>query len=623
MAIKRHLGVIAMVIPQGPNTTSPFGDFAKNWMFGDSPAAFPRYFHDVTAGIVDISGAEVFGVAVVQDQWLRDQILVRRDRNKALDGAAKVARSIGVRNLRRFDGLIFIIMGAAVDAGGGGVIEDGESIPAALLDDRGSHSFMAHEIAHVLGFHHSFQVTWQNPFGLRYGEYGDPTDIMSAETFGQNSAAFPLPFELGAAVQAGAAFWNSAGPGMSPATLWRYLPGFPQKPEWVHMLPAGSAPTQITLKPAGRSGTTLAVMPRAVGGWWAVEFRTAKGWDRGMTYRHFNPSSSPGVVIHEIFDIGSGYVDPAYPLSQRINYRTTIPVPTSGDNDWVDTGIGVRILQASTDQAIVLMGASIPDHRAVSLATSSTETETARTWAGLVWGRLAGPRCEGALLTLERVGFGVVVVCKITSMGFFDTRYSFAIDGQLLTSPRAATSEPIEGIRNFSVEAMVPVDMDNASPQPRVVPVHWKQFGNTLTVTLPAGLGRYPLKVTGIAQDNTSYKSQGDVVVEIVSETVEYSADSVAQIAECMRYLTSQIDLEHLPPRQLPTMPGPGEEPDWRDLRGIEFAKVIAQLNHPEKSNPFLVDQIRREVGRRVGARTLAMIEAMYRKVAAPAPRKS
>lgn len=604
MVLKRHLGVFSMLLPQGPNTVSSFGDFAMKWMFGNGPSGFPRYIHDVTAGMIDISGAELFGTAVVQDQAIHSQITNTTNRGAALAAAAKVARGMA-GDLRRFDGLVFIVLGQAVDAGASELIEEGERINAAIFDDRGSHTFMCHEIAHVVGFEHSYQLSWYNSKYM-YGEYGDPSDIMSAESFGGNAGVFILPFDPSADITSNAKFWQLAGPGMSPATLWRYLPGFPTVPEWVHALPANAPPTAVRLKPAGRFGTTLAIMPREAGGWWAVEYRPAIDWDRGLKYNPFNTTNAPGIVVHEILDVGHGYEHPSFPRYKRVCYRKTIPYPTSGDNDWNDTGIGVRIINATLNEAEVLIGATLPNVRSIQSTSEVHESEVVRWSAGRVFVQLAGPRCEGAFLDVERILKKQELVLNISGTGFYDSRYSFSIDGHVLTSPRPASSVAISDILPLLVKTWIPVDKDTAIQKNRLVPLQWTQTGNSLTVVIPAGVGRFSLNIIGAIEDNTGHKLLANNAFDVETEVIEFSNSAIAAIEACLRHLITQLDVQHILPRRVPKPPGSGEEPDWANLSGRELVLYLAHLHALNETSAFVARGLSTRIAASIGSRTLA-----------------
>src|SRR6266511_1767163 len=78
----------------------------------------------------------------------------------------------------------------------------------AVLDFAGSHSYMAHEVGHTLGFEHSYG---------HGDEYGDPYCLMSALTFGGSDPTHPRPRPADSAVPltvmpADMRFWDRFGP---------------------------------------------------------------------------------------------------------------------------------------------------------------------------------------------------------------------------------------------------------------------------------------------------------------------------------------------------------------------------------------------------------------------------
>src|SRR5262249_46681649 len=159
-----------------------------------------------------------------------------------------------------FDGLVFVVGGQTVDAGTTPVAFGGRTRPVCLFDDLASHSFMAHELGHLLGLDHPFNTNLLNPT-YKYGEYGEPTCIMSAQNFGGSPATFAIPDASRILISAATPFWTSAGPGVSMATLWRYAPDFPAAQAFSMQLPALAAPTAVRLMRAGVAGLRMVTMP--------------------------------------------------------------------------------------------------------------------------------------------------------------------------------------------------------------------------------------------------------------------------------------------------------------------------------------------------------------------------
>ncbi len=232
---------------------------------------------------------------------------------------------------------------ATITAGfDGGTTKVGALEVAVLPTMPSDHTFMCHEIGHVLGFDHSFGLdnngTDWDPTDANIivsPEYGSPYDLMSSASFGSRwlgTGPFysASPTFIGPAVSG----WPSAGafsmgPHLSRANLHRFAPEALAGRLVERPFPPPGGALRVRLVPASAvGGHSLLILhppnePANGVGRVYVEYRTSTGWDTGIDI--LGPSQSrEGVVVHSLVD------QPG--VGPRVWYRGSVPA-ISADSD--------------------------------------------------------------------------------------------------------------------------------------------------------------------------------------------------------------------------------------------------------------------------------------------------
>lgn len=216
-------------------------------------------------------------------------------------------------------------------------------LPVAVLPVMSSsHTFMCHEVGHVLGFEHSYGLDnngtdWNpNDANIIVGpEYGSPYDMMSAQSFGSRwlgTGPFysASPTFVGPAV----AGWPNTGaftmgPHVARATLHVEMPEALAGRMIESPFPQPGAAVTARIVPASASrGNCLLILhppgePATGAGRVYVEYRTIVGWDAGLD--PLGPDlARDGVVVHTLVDVPN--------VAPRAWYRGAIPT-VSVDRD--------------------------------------------------------------------------------------------------------------------------------------------------------------------------------------------------------------------------------------------------------------------------------------------------
>lgn len=247
-------------------------------------------------------------------------------------------------------------------------------LPAAVLPVMSSdHTFMAHEVGHVLGFDHTFGLDnngtdWDpNDANIIVGpEYGSPYDLMSSASFGSRWLGMG-PFYQASPTFTGTAVpgWPnpgafSMGPHLSRANLHRWMPDALAGRVIDAPFPQAGGAVNVRIVPASASrGNTLLILhppgePASGAGRVYVEYRTVGGWDRGLDPLGPDLARS-GVAVHTLTDVPGA--------TPRVWYRGSIP------NVSVDRDVAV-----ATTPLVVSVSDFGPNGESVDLSVSTASS---------------------------------------------------------------------------------------------------------------------------------------------------------------------------------------------------------------------------------------------------------
>ncbi|MFZ2501297.1 MAG: hypothetical protein WAW88_01310 [Nocardioides sp.] len=253
----------------------------------------------------------------------------------------------------------------------------------ALVATNSSHTVIAHEVGHVLGFAHPHGLV-SDINGTLTTEYGSPYCVMGTarrhHEICTTLTRWPQPSEL----PDRSVFFAAAGPRLSRASLIAHRLLKPlsawRRPPWltrVKLHPGGALQLRLT-DATGPAGLPRAALIRPPGRErYVVEVRRPRpdaahvDWDARLDLRRLPESmrqhpdhdthDSPGVVLHRLDPmplrfLGSSLLPPFFRVAYRVTYVGSIPLPPGGDRDtgWGEPGLHVTLL--ADDGEVVEVG---------------------------------------------------------------------------------------------------------------------------------------------------------------------------------------------------------------------------------------------------------------------------
>lgn len=344
-----------------------------------------NYWADTTEGYLDFNGSELLPWVDISitpaDRDANGQI----PRELQVDRAYQAMKALVNRDLEGFDGFVVLVYPGRMqvpnpdaakpnqpptinldfDGGAGPTVLGKEACALPVMTS--NHTFMCHEVGHVLGFAHTYGVwnngiDWDGKPPYDQGQvYGDPYDIMSSATFGSR------PFDPNVTHYTGNPTFNGSsvpgwpvepkiGMGPAPARAHVHLwdpAAIPANLVRHYQTPSGSRKLSVRLYSASaRKGSPRLVVIHPANedaqgrGRCYLEYRDTSGWDAGLDVAG-KDLARRGVVAHTLADATNDGV--------RCWYRGRILAPVELDSDLQVNGtpLTVRVVNDDVDSGYV------------------------------------------------------------------------------------------------------------------------------------------------------------------------------------------------------------------------------------------------------------------------------
>lgn len=347
------------------DSTAKFSDQAANSMMWTGPNAVLEYWRDVTTDYLDFVDSAVM-------PWVDIQVGADTSRATVANLTIDALRNKfpGRDPLEGFSGVVVLVnpgtmvipnpragqpgQAATITQGFDGGATNTRGFPVAVLPVMASdHTFMCHELGHVMGFDHTYGLLnngadWDQSDANIVADpvYGSPYDLMSSASFGSRWLGTGDRYSSSPTFNVGAVDgWPnpnaySAGPALSRANLHRWMPEALGSLVVDKNFPTGDGDRQRTRLwgfAARRAPALLILHPQNEGadgvGRVYVEFRPRTSWDQGLDV--VGPDlAREGVVVHSLENVtGAG---------PRVWYRGSVPT-NSADKDVMLSGTSLAV----------------------------------------------------------------------------------------------------------------------------------------------------------------------------------------------------------------------------------------------------------------------------------------
>jgi hypothetical protein len=548
------------------------------------PDSVLAYWTDNTRGYLDFDAQLFPWVDVVysaSDVDFPNGQIARGTQATKIYEATKAANGV---TLDGFDGfMIFGLPGLPVSYPNPKAAQPGQPVSVQINFDGGSsdglngkpfcvlpvmnsdHTFMCHELGHVVGFGHSYGVwnngaDWDGPVNgwMQFQVYGDPYDIMSSGTFGNRvdpaqTTYFGTPTFAGLNAN-GWPVQPSMNRGPAPAASHMHLWDAAAVPAGAirHLQLTGNTHTVRIYAASSNLAPRLVVIhpdnEDAEGrGRAYIDYREAVGWDQGLDLEGADLARQ-GVVAHTRADTPNEGV--------RSWYRGKIVVPLRTDSDLkiAGTPLTVRVTDVYPEHGTVEIEISQGDARGIDL--DRTHHDAIVSGSDLQWmGTPCGDQIvQGTWVTESHYTFQAVT-------------YGFGGEG----APDAAAPTITWTVAGVAVMGTGPLQVPSAA--------------GIVTVVCTLSAGTEQLTVDTRGGDAVS----GSVVADISSEGVSLSATSSIDAAgsytgfrpydlnkldSCMRKYAISVDLKA---HELLIPPGPDPYRErWKDeLNSVRLDHII------------------------------------------------
>lgn len=555
------------------NTPNPaFTESDIRWLFDSAnKRSLTRYWTEVSGGLFEIDATVLPVLDVEVSAASLSLLTMPGGRGGGLGEAIRLL----TENRRKFEAngkAVIFVGGFPVDAGTDYPVVNNQIWNVAYFDMIGEHSFMAHELGHVLGLDHPYDLRLPGPAVNQ--EYCDPADIMSAQWWAGTNPAFNVPaIERGFAPTA--ALWTRCGPGASPITFWRYGQTFPAEPSWVRKIAADAPPSQIAIARAGRpiaTGIHLIVMPGDRGAsWYSVQYKAKQDWDTNI-YPRFGPVK--GILqVHELRDVVWPEVNGTAPVVVGAPCLIAeLPLP-GGDLDWSNGRLSLRVESFNEFSVNLLVGHFLPQLRSLSLdlASESTGVSTQPSGESVELSR-TGPQCRIQTYQAELHLSEATLTATAQSRGFDNPVFRFEANN-LPLGGWVAGPPPSSGTVHIMVTLSRPTSLKTSTVENKMVLVFYTLSGNSLTLTTQVGEGQFDIAVKALVSeapgdDTTAIESTK--VVTVTTRSISLPTVAIQDQTACLvaNLNSSRTDWRWIIPL---------EDPEWQIA--LNLPELLARRN--------------------------------------------